>query len=134
MKYLLTFIVEERRIADSTPEEMREGIAAWTAFDAAAAERGALIACEPLEDSSKTTTITIGEEGDRVVTDGPFAETKEQLGGFCLLECDSREEALEWADKVPLGAGSIEVRQVMDLSDFGYESATVRPARAAASA
>jgi hypothetical protein len=134
MKYLLTFIVEERRIANSTPEEMGEALAAWKAFDAEATERGALIACEPVEDSTKTTTITIGEDGDRVVTDGPFAETKEQLGGFCLLECDSREEALEWADKVPLGAGSIEVRPVMDLSDFGYESSTVRPARAAASA
>ena len=66
------------------------------------------------------------------MTDGPFAESKEQLGGFCLLECESRDEALEWANKVPLGSGSIEIRPVMDLSQFGYESRTVTPANATA--
>jgi hypothetical protein len=131
MKYLLTFIVDERQIGNSSPDEMKEALERWRAFDAAATDAGALIACEPLEDSAKATTIRI-DAGDRVLTDGPFAETKEQLGGFCLLEVASREEALEWAAKVPMQAGSIEVRPVMDLSEFGYESATVAPAKAPA--
>jgi hypothetical protein len=132
MKYLLTFIVSEREMENASPEEMREGIERWTAFDEEAAAAGVLIACEPLENSSTATTIRITGDGERVVSDGPFAETKEQLGGFCLLECGSAEEALEWAHKVPMRSGSIELRQVMDLSEFGYESKTPAPARAGA--
>ncbi len=131
MKYLLTFTVEEGSMDDASPEEMKKSIDAWNAFDRAAIERGVLIACEPLEDSSKTTTIRF-DDGERMVTDGPYAETKEQLGGFCLLECASREEALEWADKVPMNAGVIEVRPIMDLSQVGYESKTVSPVIATA--
>jgi hypothetical protein len=132
MKYLLTFIVDERGTENASPEEMQEGIERWSAFDAEAVERGALIACEPLENSSTATTMRIREDGERIVSDGPFAESKEQLGGFCLLECESSEEALEWANKVPMRAGSIEIRQIMDLSQFGYESRTQAPARGAA--
>jgi hypothetical protein len=132
MKYLLTFIVDEAGMENASPEEMQEGIRRWSAFDEEAAQSGALIACEPLENSRTATTIRIRDDGERIVSDGPYAESKEQLGGFCLLECDSSEEALEWAHKVPLRGGSIEIRQVMDLSDFGYESRTAGPVKATA--
>jgi hypothetical protein len=132
MKYLLSFVVEERGTDDASPEEMKEAMERWNAFDREAIEKGALIACEPLEPTSAATTIHIQEGGDRIVTDGPFAEAKEQLGGFAVLECKDLEEALEWANKVPMGSGSIEVRPVMDLSQFGYESKTVTPAKATA--
>jgi hypothetical protein len=132
MKYLLSFVVEEGAVEDASPEEMREAMERWNAFDEEAVEKGALIACEPLESSAEATTIRLRQNGERIVTDGPFAESKEQLGGFALLECESRAEALEWANKVPMNSGSIEVRQVMDLSRFGYESKTLTPARASA--
>jgi hypothetical protein len=132
MKYLLSFVVKERAIENSTPEEMREAMERWTAFDDEATEKGALIACEPLEVSSTATTLRLQDDGSRIVTDGPFAETKEQLGGFCLLECESADEALEWAQKVPMRSGAIEIRPVMDLSPFGYESKTLTPAKARA--
>jgi hypothetical protein len=132
VKYLLTFVVDEARMAEATPGEMKESLGRWSAFDREATDAGALIACEPLEHSSTATTIRIAEDGERITTDGPFAESKEQLGGFCLLECANLDEALEWASKVPMRAGSIEVRAVMDLSPLGYESATVPPAKAAA--
>jgi hypothetical protein len=132
MKYLLSFIVEEGAMEDASPEEMRESMERWSAFDREAAEKGVLIACEPLEGSSAATTIRLGEGGERIVTDGPFAESKEQIGGFCLLECKDLDEALEWAGKVPMRFGSIEIRPVMDLSPFGYESRTVTPAKASA--
>jgi hypothetical protein len=131
MRYLLSFIVEEGAMEDASPEEMREGLERWSAFDDEAVARGAMIACEPLESSSVATTIHVRQNGDRIVTDGPFAESKEQLGGFCLLDCENLDEALEWARKVPLREGSIEVRPVMDLSRFGYESRTVAPLNAA---
>ena len=130
MKYLLSFIVEERTMEDASPEEMQEAMERWRAFDEEATQKGALIACEPLEASSAATTVQVKHDGERIVVDGPYAESKEQLGGFCLLECEDHDDALEWAAKVPLGPGAIEVRPVMDLSQFGYESRTVRPAKA----
>jgi hypothetical protein len=64
------------------------------------------------------------------VTDGPFAETKEQLGGIYLLDCDSMEEALAWAAKVPAArTGSVEVRQVMDYEAAGLGDPTGEAAR-----
>jgi len=130
MRYLLSFIVEERAMENASPEEMQEALERWSAFDDEAVARGAMIACEPLESRSVATTIHVRENGDRIVTDGPFAESKEQLGGFCVLECENLDEALEWAGKVPMQAGSIEVRPVMDLSRFGYQSRTVSPVNA----
>jgi hypothetical protein len=127
MRYLLSFIVEERAMENASPEQMQDSLERWSAFDDEAVARGAMIACEPLESSSVATTIHVRENGDRIVTDGPFAESKEQLGGFCVLQCQNLDEALEWARKVPMQAGSIEVRPVMDLSQFGYESRTVAP-------
>jgi hypothetical protein len=130
MKYLLSFVVDEGAMEAASPEEMREGMERWSAFDEEATQKGALIACEPLENSSAATTIHLREEGERIVSDGPFAESKEQLGGFCLLECENLDEALDWANKVPLRAGSIEIRPIMDLSQFGYQSRTLTPAKA----
>jgi hypothetical protein len=132
MKYLLSFVVDEGAMQAASPEEMREGMERWSAFDEEATQRGALIACEPLENSSAATTVHVREDGERVVSDGPFAETKEQLGGFCLLECENLDEALDWANKVPLRSGSIEIRPIMDLSQFGYQSRTLTPAKATA--
>jgi hypothetical protein len=132
MKYLLSFVVEEGAMEDASPEEMREALERWSAFDEEAARKGALIACEPLESGSAATTIHLREGGERIVSDGPFAESKEQLGGFCLLECENLDEALGWANKIPLRSGSIEIRPIMDLSQFGYESRTLTPAKATA--
>jgi hypothetical protein len=132
MKYLLSFVVDEDAMEAASPEEMREGMERWSAFDEEATQRGALIACEPLENSSAATTVHVREDGERIVSDGPFAESKEQLGGFCLLECENLDEALDWANKVPLRSGSIEIRPIMDLSEFGYQSRTLTPAKATA--
>jgi hypothetical protein len=132
MKYLLSFVVDEAAMEAASPEEMREGMERWSAFDEEATQRGALIACEPLENSSAATTVHVREDGERIVSDGPFAESKEQLGGFCLLECENLDEALDWANKVPLRSGSIEIRPIMDLSEFGYQSRTLTPAKATA--
>jgi hypothetical protein len=133
MKYLLTFIIRERSMEGASPEEMKAGIEAWSAFDREATDAGALIACEPVEGAEAK--IAVGDNGERTVTDGPFAESKELLGGFCLLECNDLEEALEWAGKAPIRPGAtIEVRPITDLSQFGYVSATVSPAKAKATA
>ena len=71
-------------------------------FGRAVTDAGVFIAGEGLQPSATASTVEIEADETRLVTDGPFAETKEQLGGFYLLECENLDEALEWAKKVPL--------------------------------
>jgi hypothetical protein len=121
MKYMLALIGDESGWDDVTDEQMRAMMEPWNEFEQRLAEAGAKIAGEGLQPSATATTVKIGEGDDRVVTDGPFAETKEQLGGFYLLECADLDEALEWAKKVPLQpGGSVEVRPVMDYARYGF--------------
>jgi hypothetical protein len=122
MKYLLALYGEEGGWDDVTPEEMRAGMKPWEEFGRAATDAGVFLAGEGLQPSATASTVKVEAEERRLVTDGPFAETKEQLGGFYLLECENLDEALEWAKKVPLTPpASIEVRPVMDYTEFGYE-------------
>jgi hypothetical protein len=76
---------------------------------------GAMVAGDALQPTSNATTVRV-REGEELVTDGPFAETKEQLGGYYLIEADSLDEATAWAAKLP-GArhGSVEVRPVLQV-------------------
>jgi hypothetical protein len=134
MKYLLTFVRDQDRMYEGTEGEMKAGMDAWNAFNREAIEAGVLIANEALELPNTARTVRFGDGGELSVTDGPFAETKEQLGGFCLIDVDGLEEALRWAKKVPLVPGSLlEVRAVKDLSPYGYvDVATPGPIEAKA--
>ena len=119
MKYLLTIYSDESGWGDVTPEQIDQVMNAYWAFQREVEEKGVFIAGEGLEPTSSATTVRL-RDGERLVTDGPFAETKEQLGGFYLLDCDNLDEAIEWAAKIP-GAqtGSIEVRPVMNYEQAG---------------
>ena len=76
-------------------------------------EQGKLVSGHELQPTSTATTLTV-RDGDAVVTDGPFAETKETLGGYYLIEADSLDEALQWAARIPSArTGRIEVRPVV---------------------
>ena len=120
MKYLMTFIYEEGGMEDATPEELKAVLESWNAFTEETVEAGAFVAGEGLQPSATATTVRVpAGGGERSVTDGPFAESKEQLGGFYLLECKDLDEALEWAQKVPLREGAIEIRPVMDYEARG---------------
>jgi hypothetical protein len=121
MKYMLSIIGEEAtRESDPTPEEMRAMIEPWSEYSREVVEAGAFVAGEGLQPSASATTVR-HEGGERVVSDGPFADTKEQFGGFYLLECADLDEALEWAKKVPVAeGGSVEVKPVMDFTGMDY--------------
>jgi len=122
MKYLLTLYGEEGGWDDVTPEEMQAGMKPWDDYSRAITDAGVFLAGEALQPSATASTVKKPAENEHLVTDGPFAETKEQLGGFYLLECENLDAALEWAKKVPLTPpASIEVRPVMDYSEFGYD-------------
>jgi hypothetical protein len=113
MRYMLLIHDEERAWA-AMPEEQRNSLyQEYAAFGAELREKGAFVDGAQLQPTSTATTVRIrGDE--QVVTDGPFAETKEQLGGFYLIEAESVDEALEWAAKIPSARlGSIEVRPLV---------------------
>jgi hypothetical protein len=122
MKYLLALIGDESRYADRSPEEQREGMRQWDAYTTEVQEAGAFLGGEGLQPSATATTVKLQESGDPIVTDGPFAETKEQLGGFYLLDCKDLDEALAWARKIPMPGGTVEVRPVMDYEAAGSQA------------
>ena len=132
MKYVLTIYGDESQRESRSEEEGRQIMAAYDAFTTEVRDAGALLVGEGLQPSSTATTVRV-RDGERTITDGPFAETKEQLGGFYLLECGDLDEAIEWAAKVPSVAmgWSVEVRPVMDYEAAG---STEHANRAATSA
>jgi hypothetical protein len=130
MKYLFALYNEEGGMEDASPEEMKAEMDRWDAYGKEAVEKGAFIAGEALQESTAASTVRLERGEDPVVTDGPFAEAKEQLGGFYLFECKDLDEALEYAKRIPYRSGVVEVRPVMDFTEFGYE----HPAEAGASA
>ena len=82
---------------------------------------GALIALDGLHPLSKGARVSY-KGGKPVVTDGPFAEVKEVIGGYWIIKADSKEQALEWARRIPAEDGDIvEVRQIQEMSDFSDE-------------
>ena len=123
MKYLCTIYGDESAWGNATPEQMSEVMNAYFAFSEAAEKAGVLRGGEGLERSSAATTVRV-RDGERVLSDGPFAETKEQLGGFYLLECANLDEAIDWAARIPgASTGSVEVRPVMNYEGAGNEDA-----------
>jgi hypothetical protein len=124
MKVLLTLYGEERGPSEFTPEESEREMAAWQEFDEAARAAGVLLACEGLAESHTATTVRVAG-GRRQVTDGPFMETKEQLGGFIFLEVRDLDEAMEWAGRTPWNNDgcSTEIRPIMDYEAYGAPAA-----------
>jgi hypothetical protein len=121
MKYLLSLFGDESRFAEITPQQQAEAMKAWDAFTQAAIDAGVHLGGEGLQPSSTATTVQIRDSGDPIVSDGPFAETKEQLGGYYLLDCKDVDDALAWAKRIPMPGGSVEVRPVMDYEAVGSE-------------
>ncbi len=92
MKYLLALFGDESRYAEATPEQMKDSMAAWDGFTKATIEAGVHLGGEGLQPSAAATTVKIEESGAPVVSDGPFAETKEQLAGYYLLDCANLDD------------------------------------------
>jgi hypothetical protein len=114
MRYLLLIYTQE--IDEQPPEDVANAShAAYAAFTADVKARGLFQAGEALAPTSTATTVRL-VDGEVIATDGPFAETKEALGGFYLIEARDLDEAIEIAAKIPAAAfGSIEVRPIWEL-------------------
>lgn len=114
MRYLL--LIYNTEPMDPQPSDATAGeFEAYNAFTTSVRETGQFEAGEALQPTSTATTVRV-ENGRTITTDGPFAETKEQLGGFYLVDCRDIDEAIELAARIP-GAthGSIEIRPIWDL-------------------
>jgi hypothetical protein len=121
MKFMLLLWGDESHWADMSEEESAAEMVRWEDYSAQLIAAGAMVSGEGLQPSATSKTLRF-ENGERVVTDGPYAETKEQLGGFYVIECASMDEALDWAAKAPSAdRGSTEVRPVMLYEDSGAE-------------
>jgi hypothetical protein len=116
VKYAILIYGDEAAGASAPPEQQQAVMDEWWQYEGEVRkEEGLRLAGEALQPTSTATSVRL-QNGDVVTTDGPFAETKEQLGGFYVLECKDLDEAIEWAGKCP-GAkfGTIEVRPVMEF-------------------
>ena len=101
-----------------SPEEMQAEMPRWFEYTKSLEDAGALVAGDPLHGTDAATTVRV-RDGETQVTDGPFAETKEVLGGYYVIDCPDLDTALGHAARVPnVGYGSIEVRPVMDMSEL----------------
>lgn len=118
MRYMMLIYSQETPdgLLPHEAEELRA--AHWAVMDEAS-RKGVFRGAEPLKPTSTATTLRI-KEGKPLFTDGPFAETKEQLAGYYILDCENLDEAMEWASKIPTackgGEGCIEIRPIQELS------------------
>jgi hypothetical protein len=113
MQYMILIYDDEKVWADMPKEQSEKLFGDYMAYSEEMAKAGVMRAGDALKPVSTATTVRI-RGGKTLTTDGPFAETKEQLGGYYLIDVPNLEEALKWAAKCPSAAvGSIEVRPVM---------------------
>ena len=112
MRYIFLIYTREK---DGRGEIVRDRH--YSVMDAAAA-RGVLVAAQPLQETATATTVRMND-GKPLIVDGPFAETKEQLAGYYIIDCKDLDEAIEWAKQIPTtcqgGAGCIEIRPLQEL-------------------
>lgn len=114
MRFLLTIFDDPAAWADVSEAEMAEVMRQHDRLRADLEAAGRWIGCDRLRPSAEATTLRM-RDGRHVVSDGPFTETKEVMGGFYLISSGSKAEALEWAKRLPLaGRSTVEIRQIWD--------------------
>jgi hypothetical protein len=115
MRYALLIYANEQDWASQTEEQSQAVNQEYMAFTKDIIDRGLMKGGEALQSTATATTVRV-REGETLTTDGPFAETKDQLGGFYLVDCKDLDEAIEVAARIPdVRRGSIEIRPVMDV-------------------
>ena len=120
MRFMMLMIPE----IEDTPETWMptaEAVAAMSKYNESLSQAGVLLALDGLHASDKGARIGFSTDGDVTVTDGPFTEAKELIGGYWLIQVRSKEEAVEWATRCPGRGCTIELRQVQEIEDFPPE-------------
>jgi len=116
MQYMLLIYGDEKAGMNMSPEEQEASMGEWFGYTEELRASGAMAAGDALQPTGTATTVSQVNGDDALITDGPFAETREQLGGYYLLNVADLDEAIVWAKKCP-GArtGKIELRPVMEF-------------------
>ena len=118
MRYMLLVYSRETEVAEASAEERRKLRAGHWAVLTETKKKGVFCAGEPLRPIATATTVRM-QGGKPLILDGPFAETKEQLAGYYILDCADLDEAIEWAGKIPTacrgGEGCIEIRPIGEI-------------------
>jgi hypothetical protein len=117
MRYMV--IVKASQDTENGVMPTEQELAEMGAYNDELVKAGVMLAGEGLHPSSKGARVRFSADGSSTVLDGPFAETKELVAGFWILEVSSREEVIEWVRKAPFRDGEVEIRQVFTADDFG---------------
>jgi hypothetical protein len=120
MRFMMIVKADQRSEAGVLPTEQE--LADMAQYNEQLVKAGVMLAGEGLQASSKGAKVRY-DGGKRTVIDGPFTEAKELIAGFWLIQVKSKEEAIEWAKRVPFTEGEVELRQVFELEDFGESEA-----------
>lgn len=121
MRFMMLMIPKGYETAEPGVMPQADAVAAMMKYNEALQQSGVLITCDGLHPPSMGARVSFGT-GKPVVTDGPFAEVKEVLGGYWMIDVASRQEAIAWATRCPAGPNEIiEVRQVQEMADFPDE-------------
>jgi hypothetical protein len=112
-------IVKANEDSENGVMPTEQELAEMGAFNEELVKAGVMLAGEGLHPSSKGARVRFDTDGNSTVVDGPFAETKELVAGFWILEVSSREEVVEWVRKAPFRGEELEIRQVFSADDFG---------------
>ncbi|HZR94785.1 MAG TPA: YciI family protein [Gaiellaceae bacterium] len=114
MQYVLLIYGEESNWSDLPPDELRTMYAEYMALASDLRARNKLLGTNQLHPVATATTVSV-RDGEAIVTDGPFAETKEVLGGYFVVDADSLDDAIEWAQRIPAARhGRVEIRPAID--------------------
>ncbi len=112
MKYLLLMYADATLAPNFSPEEQQSVMKDWQVYMKEASAAGVLLSNHGIDPAANATTVRV-RGSKTLTTDGPFAETHEQLGGFSVLECKDLDEAIHWAEKIPtVRYGTIEIRSL----------------------
>lgn len=115
MQYMFLIYGSEAAIAGESPAEMEQSLAKNSALVEEAGRLGVLVGLGALHPTSTATTVRM-KDSQILTTDGPFAETKEQLGGYYILECKDLDDAIAWAARMPMcGGGCVEIRPQLEI-------------------
>ena len=119
MKYMLLIYLEEEALSEGERQQCYQESAAYARE---LHEQGKFLATAPLHPTSTATSVRV-REGKRLVTDGPFAETREQLGGFFLINAKDLDEAINIAGQIPAGRwGTVEIRPIIEVDGLPKSS------------
>lgn len=132
MRYMLLIYTREEGLPQRSREEVQQVMSGHFAVMNDARASGALEKAEPLARTNTATTVRV-QNGTSIITDGPFAETKEQLAGYYILNCKDLDEAIAWASRIPTACGGlqgcVEVRPIQEIPTSVEEAEAMMAAK-----